>query len=308
VLFPPSVYKDSYGLNFHPFERSGAGLFSLKNLQGKTILSTAPYLTDAENYPKVSDGARFADFVEETRSKLGALYAVCPTRSATLASIWDAKSVISNQFVTSVLTLDGAESVWSNRLHRKRRKQIEKGRTFGAEFRWGREELLDAFYEVILRTQTALGTPVHSKRYFESILAHVPESALVVGYVEGKPVSTALAVHKAGVLYHPYTGTLEAFLPGYLNCTLYWELILYGLRNQCTQFDLGRSFKGSGVHRFKSYWGAFDVPLYYCYFLKKGGAAPDLSAGHFKLATQVWSYLPPPLAKWIGPSLIWRIP
>lgn len=306
MLFPPAVYQDSYGLAFYPCGGNGAGLFALKNLQGKTILSSAPYLTDAENYP--GNGAEFAVFAEALRNKLGASYALCPTRDAALASEWGKKCFTNSQFVTSVLTLDGAESVWNNRLHRKRRKQIEKGRAFKAQFRWGREELLDPFYQVILRTQTALGTPVHSKRYFASILAHVPESALVVGYVDGSPVSTALTVKKGGVLYHPYTGTLGAFLPGYLNCTLYWELILYGLRNECTQFDLGRSFKGSGVHQFKTYWGAFDVPLYYCYFLKDGVSAPDLSAGHFKLATQLWSRLPSSLAKWIGPSLIWRVP
>ncbi len=306
MLFPPAVYQDSYGLDFYPYEGSGAGLFALKNLQGKTILSAAPYLTDAENYPE--DDVRFAAFVEDTRRQLGALYAVCPTRNATTASTWSANAFTSEQFVTSVLTLDSAESVWNNRLHRKRRKQIEKGRALGAEFCWGRQELLEPFYEVILRTQTALGTPVHSKRFFASILAHVPDSALVVAYVGGRPVSTALTVRKNGVLYHPYTGTVGAFLPGYLNCTLYWELILYGLRNGCTHFDLGRSFKGSGVHQFKSYWGAFDVPLYYCYFLKEGVSPPNLSAPHFKLATQIWSYLPSPVAQWIGPSLIWRVP
>jgi serine/alanine adding enzyme len=310
VKFPPSVYSKAYGLPFLSFDGSDAGLYVLRNLSGRAILSSAPYLTDTDNYPRDPSALlAFAAFAESARERLSAEYAVCPTRDPGVSAVWGERCQVSHRFVTSILDLNAdPDWVWHHRLHRKRRKQVERGKAFGATFEWGRAELLDPFYEVIARSQTDLGTPVHAKRYFEAILSEMPESEIVVGWVNGKPVSTALTVAQNGTLFHPYTGTLKPYLPGYLNCTLYWELIQGAIQRRCLRFDLGRSFLNSGVHQFKGYWGATDTPLYYCYFMAPGAVVPDLKSPLFTLATQVWSHLPTSFARWLGPSLIWRVP
>lgn len=173
-------------------------------------------------------------------------------------------------------------------------------------FRVGRSDLIRDFYGVFVETQTRLGTPVHSQRFIEEILKHHSDAQLLVGYVEGAAATSALLLTRKNTLYHPYTGTLAKYFSTYLNCALYWEMMLWGIQQRLTEFDLGRSFLGSGVHAFKKYWGGSDVPLYYCYRTEQ--RIPNFSAWHLKAATRAWSLLPRSLARTLGPYLIRSVP
>jgi len=331
-MFVPEVYIDAYGgFGARALERGrpewaprDSTFIALPKLLGPGIgsVATSPYLTDTESLDLSSPerAKEFVDYAESARVSVRAPYALIKSRKA--SGLQSAEGPIpglrvdSQTFVTSVLAIGGAteDQVFQSRLHSKRRKQVKKGEETGVRFALTRAENTAEFlgalrqaYEVIARTQRALGTPVHAFRFFESIAHHHRSEVTVINaFVGGECVATALLLLRGGTLYHPYTGTLEQWLPSYLNCTLYWEMIRYAIGQGAERFDLGRSFRGSGVHKFKGYWGSEDVPLTYAYAgpvgHQFGGIAPETPA--MQLATRVWRHLPLSLTKALGPRRI----
>lgn len=321
-MLPLDVYREAYGLGVVALPDAltarvpaEAALVVMKSLAGHTILSTSPYLTDTEDLPTDPDAIRaYKAYALEACASLKPDYALIKTRNPAFAEMLLPEFTLSHQFVASRLDLSGGEeTVWDKRLHTKRRKQVRKGAELQPRFEFGRAaNLLDDFYSVFVATQTDLGTPAHGKAYFEGIFRHDPNARVVVGYVGGRPVTGALLLVRerpqGRTLYHPYTGTLREYFSTYLNATLYWEIIKHAIQSGCAWFDMGRSFRGSGVHDFKTYWGTEDVDLVYAYWLKPGVALPAFDTPTLKLATRVWSFLPKALARRLGPRLIKAVP
>lgn len=306
------VYQKCYGIRPLEVLPGFAPLYEMKSLLGRTLLSTSPFLTDTPELPnsvELQDSyhRQCVSLMRTTRAH----YALIKTRDPLWAErMHQDGSQISHGFVTSVLDMKRTESeIWSKALHRKRRSQVERGYDLDPEFHWGRHELLEDFYRVFSATQTRLGTPVHGLNFFQLILDTDPNAQLLVARVEGRPASAALLLIHNDTLFHPYTGTLPAYFPSYLNSTLYWEMIRFGVREQIAHFDMGRSFAGSGVHQFKKYWGTRDVPLFYCYdFDGPRGKIPELHSPWYRMATRLWSHLPVSLATRLGPHLIRSVP
>ena len=313
-MIDPVVYQQAYGISALEVLPSFAPAYQMRSLLGQTLLSTSPFLTDTVGLPTdPRDIGRYIDAFQNLVSERKATYGLIKTRDPGWNDAFRSHGLlVSDRFVTSVLDVTpGLSSLWNKTLHRKRRAQVERGRQVGARFVFGREDLLADFYRVFIETQTRLGTPVHSRSFFENILAHDPLARLVVGYVDGAtPVTTAMLLEQCGTLFHPYTGTLSRYFPTYLNATLYWEIISHAVARGLERFDLGRSFKDSGVHQFKKYWGPQDIPLYYAYAFGPNASRklPSLETPWLKLATQAWSHLPVPIAQRLGPHLIRSVP
>jgi hypothetical protein len=310
-MLDPRVYEEAYGLRYLPFRGTEDGLYLLHSLSGRPLLSTSPYLTDTPDLPVNDDGQRaYREFVFAQHERFKPAFTLVKTRDFNFANILAEGCTIETTAVSTILNLEAGEKALWDRMDRKRRKQIERGRELKPEFRVGRpdgrNDLLRDFYSVFVETQTRLGTPVHSQKFFDRILTYHPSAHVMVGYVEGLPATGALLISRKSALYHPYTGTLAKYFSTYLNCALYWEMILWGIQQSAKEFDLGRSFLGSGVHAFKKYWGGTDVPLYYCY--RTDGRIPDFSAWHLKAATRAWRWLPRSVARTLGPYLIRSVP
>ncbi len=162
---------------------------------------------------------------------------------------------------------------------------------------------------MISSTQTQLGTPVHSIKFFSNIIRYHPNTSFVVIYLSKVPVSAALIFLKEKQLYHPHAGTIKKYKPSSINSVLYWEIIKYGIANKCNVFDMGRSFNGSGNARFKKSWGGKEVQLYYCYYLNRKKTIPNYNSKAMKILTTAWKNLVPIyLAKNIGPTFIKSVP
>lgn len=311
MMIDPEVYRQSYGLHPETLLPGAPPVFRMRGVfRSDVFWSTAPYLTDEIALP--SDEVRqnlYAHALREQVHRSRAQYGLIKTRDLAWAQrMAQGGAQVVDRFVTSVVDLTvSEEALWSQTLHRKRRAQVERARAVDAEFRIERESGLDAFYSVFVETQTRLGTPAHGRVFFRWILRTDPQARLITAYVAGRPVSTALLLQKAGTLFHPFTGTLAEFFPTYLNARLYWEIMRYGMAQGLERFDLGRSFKGSGVHEFKKYWGSRDVPLAYVYLTERS-KVPSLETPLLKAATQAWSHLPIGVARWLGPHLIRGVP
>jgi serine/alanine adding enzyme len=91
---------------------------------------------------------------------------------------------------------------------------------------------------------------------------------------------------------------------------LIWETIRYGCEHGFSYLDLGRSQWGSGTLMFKRQWGAMTYPLFYEYYLPKGGSLPDADPMNprYHLASAIWKRLPFFAVKALGPFIIRDIP
>ncbi len=136
-----------------------------------------------------------------------------------------------------------------SRLSQKHRKKLKQDRKktaqAGLHFRWLEgsdidENALAFFYECYVRTYFEHGNPPYlSKRFFEQLLAHMPENLLIVMACRGdEPVACALNVRSHDTLYGRYWGTTQ-FVSGLHFETCYMQAIEYCIARGLQRFEGG---------------------------------------------------------------------
>jgi len=209
-------------------------------------------------------------------------------------------------YYTLVLKLNkDPEVVWNN-ITKKARQNIRKAQNSNVKIVRGKE-YIDEFYNLIAKNMRLLGTPVHSKKFYEAILKKFNGDAeLFIAKLSDKTISVALTIKFGDFIF----GYANAAHPDYLtykpNFLIYWEIIKSVADSNIKFFDLGRSLLNSGTYSFKQNFGAYAVPLYYDYFLNRIKSIPAINQENkkLKLATTIWSHLPLSVTKIIGPHLI----
>ena len=90
---------------------------------------------------------------------------------------------------------------------------------------------------------------------------------------------------------------------------LYWEMLADACRRGAPCFDFGRSTRDSGTYKFKTQWGAHEVPLYWQYLLAPGQDVPEVrpDSRKFRLMVAGWQRLPVWAARVIGPRIIAKV-
>ena len=297
------VYKKTYGIKCHYIMDGLPPLYIFKPLFGNAMVATSPYLTDTD-FGDHSKG-RWNEYVQkciEYSKKNEAAYLLLKICQPDLLAGLDKKHFhIEHGFVKNTLDISvGKDELWNKVIPGTTRTQIRKGLSSNPVVKFGREELLEDFYKIIAITQTDLGTPVHTKKFYRNILANHADARLAVIYLNGVAISVALLLFANNTIYHPHTGTWNKFKYTGINSVLYWEIIKFGIRNNCKSFDMGRSQKGSGGARYKKSWGAHEIQLFYAYYLKEGQSPPKYDTKMMCFLTSAWKYTPVFLAKRIG--------
>jgi serine/alanine adding enzyme len=203
-----------------------------------------------------------------------------------------------------------AEQLWSG-FSSKLRAQIRRGEREQPETRIGGHELIVDFYEVFARNMRDLGTPVYARQFFDAVLEHASGHVrVVVVYLAGRPVASALLVGHCGMLEIPWASSLREFNSKCLNMVLYWRVLQHAIESGHTTFDFGRSTRDAGTYRFKRQWGAQPVPLYWHYWLSRGSELPRLSPDNpkYRLAIAAWKRMPLWLANAVGPRIVRNLP
>jgi FemAB-related protein (PEP-CTERM system-associated) len=208
------------------------------------------------------------------------------------------------------LALPGsAEALW-NSLRSKLRSQVRKPLKEGCTAAVGGAELVGEFYRVFAQNMRDLGTPVYSRRLFESVLAEFPGAARI-GVVrhQGQPIAAGLVMGFRDILEVPWASSLRAHSRLAPNMLLYWSLLEFACQAGYRRFDFGRSSPESPACRFKEQWGAQPVALSWHYWSAEGRVA-DLSPGNsrFGLAIALWRRLPLGLANSLGPGIVKYLP
>ncbi len=303
------VVRDAYRISSHYFAaRRGdtvvgaLGLHEVRHPIFGHYLSTAIFSNDGGLYFDTSD-ARDALVAEARRltEQTGASYLVIRTRQGALDGFRS-----DSHYRASVLDLHGgADAVWKA-LPAKTRNQVRRGQREGFTLSRGKDQL-DAFFAVFHAHMRDLGSPAHSRRFYEAIAKHLGDRAdflvlrdgteLVAGAVLFRMNDTAMNFHTVA------RRQFNRRCPNYL---LYWTMIEDACMQGCTSFDMGRSRVDSSNLDFKSKWNPTEVTLHYNFHLRTAKQLPDLDPRNpsFRLLIAMWQKLPLFVTRRLGPRLI----
>ena len=194
----------------------------------------------------------------------------------------------------------------------KVRNQIRKAEKSGIGVIIGGPELVDEFYNVYAHNMRDLGSPSHSLRFFEAICRAFPaEVKIAVARLSDKTVGAGFTLSNGTALEIPWGSSLPEYNALCINHAMYWQLLANAAEAGYDAFHFGRSTVDSGTYSFKKQWGAVSVQLFWYHSSGNASRAVWMARpvqAKFGFAQQIWSRLPVPLTKILGPLLIARIP
>jgi serine/alanine adding enzyme len=209
--------------------------------------------------------------------------------------------------VTMLLELGPDEEALWRRLPSERRNRIRRAQKHGLTAACHGREALSAFYGVFASNMRDLGSPVHSRHFFQEILDAFPTSKIVLVTADDQPVGAGLMLIHNGVISIPWVSSLRTFFDRYPNQLLYWEAMRFGIANGHRVLDFGRSSVGSGTFEAKRQWGAAPVQLHW-YYHPETATPPGEDVKRLGWGTALWRRLPLPVANAMGPWLRKQIP
>lgn len=168
------------------------------------------------------------------------------------------------------------------------------------------------FYDVYSRNMRRLGSPPHSRAWFEAIHRHYSAAGdmfIVVVRHEHKAVGAGWVLLCGDSAVIPWASTLAEYNSLAPNMLLYWAIQAHLCERGVRQFDFGRSTYGEGTYKFKKQWGARPVALDWREWDAQGTApiaAPATSGGKSTLRPLVesaWQRLPLAVTNSLGPRL-----
>lgn len=221
----------------------------------------------------------------------------------------DSSFVTKSFYVTSVLELDPDQEVVWEKLKKDKRKMILRSEKQGLTSEW--TDKIDGFYRLFARNMRDLGSPVHSKEFFESILREFPNNSKIFEVKrDDEVIYAAFYLVYRDRMINSWSSTLREYriyLPTDFGI---WNAIKYGCRNGFRYYDFGRSQLNSSNFEFKRRWGTQALPLYYLYYLNGSDRVPDFTSANPKRQkfAKIWSKMPVTLTRIVGPSLRKGIP
>ena len=271
------------------------------------VLATCPY---ASSGSVLSDGAVEARSLVEPAidlaRRLNVDYLELKSRSITECEGLERHT----DYLNYDLPLGDPETVWKSRLKKETRTSVRRSEKSGLVLEQG-HHLLDAFYEMMTLNMRRLGTPVHSKEFYQNLLRCFGQQADIWAVThQGLPISAVLFLRYRQEIAGLARCSRDEYFHLRPNSFLYWEMFRQACHAGVGRYDFGRSLKGSGAAKFKETWGAEAKPLYYEYFLNKRNRIPgaQLENPRYQLVSAVWRRLPLSFTRLLGPHLIKDIP
>ena len=285
------------------------GVFPAVHLNSKlfgTFLVSMPYFNyggPLSDYPAVSQ--KMLEYCTEIGTKLECTH--LEVRETQMREPWLCKQ----HKVTMILPLPESDEELDKQLGTKVRAQVNRAARENLEFSIGGIELLSEFYKVFSHNMRDLGTPVYSKRFFQSILESFSEQAsLTVVRHKGRPVAAGFLLGYKDKLEIPWASSLRSANPLGANMYMYRQILRTAIERRYEFFDFGRSSKDASTYKYKKQWGALEHPLYWHYWLRDSDELPELNPNNpkYKLAIKMWQKLPVTVANVIGPKLVRNLP
>ena len=211
------------------------------------------------------------------------------------------------QKVRMILPLPDSSDALSASFKSKLRSQIKKAAKNNITYSQTNDPAaIASFYGVMQANMHLLGSPVHSKKWFESIINFYGDKAQI-GIVkkDNTVVGAAILLLCGNMAVVPWASTLTEYNKYSPNMSLYWGLLGFAADNGFTKFDFGRSTVGEGTFRFKKQWGATPVALDWRDYNQHGliESSPESSSKIRPLVANTWAKLPFSVVNLLGPQL-----
>lgn len=213
--------------------------------------------------------------------------------------------------VSMTINLDPDPGVLWYNFKGKHRQNIRKATKNGLEIRFGRKELLEDFYNLLLVGWRDLGTPMYSLSFFKNIVDALEGSLeICVVIYQGKTIATAFYGLFGDTVEGMWTYSIREYAKLQTNYFLYWEMIRRACQQGYKQFHLGRSTAGGGGDFFKKKWNAIPKQLYWEYALNRSNKIPKLNVDNpkYQKAINLWRKLPVRVTQYLGPHIAKNIP
>lgn len=222
-------------------------------------------------------------------------------------------TISNNSKVSMLLPLPANPKELWNSFKSKLRSQILKAEKNGLVFRIGEgDEDINSFYQVFSQNMLELGSPVHSKCFFASILKSYGDFCRMgLVFLDEKPIGCGIILFCGTHTAIPWASTIRKYNKLSPNMLLYWNLLQFSIKAGANLFDFGRSTLNSGTYRFKAQWGAQPTSLHWDklpsdinqYHIASPASPKQHGIINRQLAANLWSKLPLPIANLIGPKL-----
>jgi len=165
-----------------------------------------------------------------------------------------------------------------------------------------------AYYRLHGLTRRRQGAPIQPWRFFQLIHQQLIAEGLgmvVLARVRGRPVAGALFLSWNSNLIYKFGASDPAFWDLRPNNLVIWTAIEWGCANGYRVLDLGKSDTHNlGLRRFKSGWGAKEVPLHHT--VLPSGAGPERSGLALRAASGLIRHSPVIAARALGELLYGR--
>ncbi|WP_051403820.1 GNAT family N-acetyltransferase [Congregibacter litoralis] len=214
--------------------------------------------------------------------------------------------------VRMVLALPNSASELEAGFKSKLRSQIRKSEKNGLTADTGSNvERVSEFFAVYAQNMRNLGSPAHSKQWFESIAKSYGSSCSIgIVRLEGSPVGAGIVLRAGAKVAIPWASTLKEFNSLSPNMLLYWTLLAEAADSGATSFDFGRSTMGEGTFRFKKQWGAIPEPLNWTTVLNEtthtlpANSVTTIGSGKARrVVEKIWRHLPVSIATTLGATV-----
>jgi len=193
----------------------------------------------------------------------------------------------------------------------KLRSQIRKAEKNGLSFKITsgeqvRDPQLNDFYAIIAENMRMLGSPVHSKAWYQALVnAYSKQCYIALVYLDEIAVGAALVIKTRDKAVIPWASTRSKYNPLAPNMLLYWAVLSEAANQQISEFDFGRSTVGEGTFNFKKQWGCLPQKLNWQHY-EDGSIklAEHINMSPSRaLIESVWQKLPLSVTNTLGPRV-----
>jgi FemAB-related protein (PEP-CTERM system-associated) len=187
---------------------------------------------------------------------------------------------------------------------RKQRAMVRKGIEAGLTSVI--DSNIDRIYRAYSESVRNLGTPVFSKKYFQTLKDVFADQCEVLTVEhKGQLIASVMSFYFKDEILPYYGGGTDLARELKGNDFMYWEVMRRAVEKGIKVFDFGRSKIGTGSYSFKKNWGFIPAPLFYEFYLVKSASMPDINPLNpkYQFFIAAWKRLPLAVSQWVGPWL-----
>ena len=187
---------------------------------------------------------------------------------------------------------------------RKQRAMVRKG--IDAGLTSVIDSNIDRIYRAYSESVRNLGTPVFSKKYFQTLKDVFADQCEVLTVEHnGQLIASVMSFYFKDEILPYYGGGTDLARELKGNDFMYWEVMRRAVEKGIKIFDYGRSKIGTGSYSFKKNWGFTPEPIFYEFYLVKSSSMPDINPLNpkYQFFIAAWKRLPLAVSQWVGPWL-----